>query len=214
MTDQNSQNTPQPLPVAPILPFQMKANLTEYRRRLGVLRFILAFGLTLLILARFGWASWLVFIAVVAVLILAILFVFAKRSLTVHSDRIEFKNAFGRVRQVTFEDISTVKVFMGHVEAGFGHAPRIIIGTKSNKPFFSATTLYWRAEDIDSLLAALKDKNVAIESYEELVLSYAIAKQFPEYVTVVEKHPIWISFGIVALIIVAIIVGLLVYNNL
>lgn len=214
MTDQNQQPAPQPLTVAPTLPFQMIANLTEYRRRLGIIRFILAFGLTLIILVRFGWASWLAFIVLVSVLIFIILFVLAKRSLTMQADRLEFTNAFGRTRQLKLEDISTVKVFMGYLEAGFGHAPRIIIGTKANKPFFNATTLYWRAEDIDSLLAALKDKNVAIESYEEPVLSYSLAKQFPEYVSVTEKHPVWISLGIVAIIIVVIIVGLLIFNSL
>ena len=196
------QFTPEPLPQPPVLPFLMQANLTGYRKKLGVWRILVAIILVGFIFMRFGYIAGLISTGIIIVTLVIVLFYWSKRSVTLRNDEIEYRGAFGTVRRIRYEDISMVKVFLAYIEPTFGHSPRVIIGKKSGGPFFSFSTLFWKPEDIDLMLATLESKKVVNESYAEPAVSAMIAKQFPDYVNGYERHPYLIAFGIVVDIVV------------
>ncbi len=203
-TDQQQNFTPEPLPDPPTLPFTLKASLAEYRKRLGIVRFIVAFILFVVIFLRFGHIVGIISAVLISLTIFMTLLALGRRTVTLNESDIEYKNAFGVVKKIAYQDISTVKVFLAYVEPSFGHAPRVIIGSKLGKPFFSFSTIFWSPTDIDLLLATAEQKKVTIETYADPAVSTAVAKQFPDYVGIYEKHPYWIAFGIVLLILVAV----------
>lgn len=197
-----------PLPPAPALPYTFKANLAEYRRRLGVWRFILAFGLTFIIFLRFGVLAWVITVVLITAAILVVMYLLSRRSITLTKTHIEYTNSFGKVKKLEYHDIRSFRVFVNYVEPSFGLTPRIIIAT-NKRPFVSLVGMYWNLEDLDSLLSTIKDKKINAEYFEDFAYSTQIAKQFPESVSVYERHPYWIAFGIVALLFVIITVGVL-----
>lgn len=200
---------PEPLPAAPSLPFHIKADLSGYRQRLGVFRIVLAIALTGIIFFRFGWLAWVISVVVIGLTIFIVMFALSRRSVTLNADSIQVHSAFGRTTTVSYADLAGAKVFLGYIEAGFGHAPRIVVGKNNNKPLLSMNTLYWNVNDIDLLQATLQSKNVALETYVDPVLSATVAKQFPGYVSYFERHPYLVAVGIVFALLIAITVFVL-----
>lgn len=209
MAQQDQPPQLQPLPSAPQLPFQMKANLSEYRRRLGALRFVVAIILLSLVYFRFGVIGGAITTSIVVLVVAIILTVQSKRALIATKDGIVYTGAFGKKTSFRYDEISTVKVFLGYIETGFGPAPRIIVGKSGGGFYFTMTTLYWKVEEIDLLLAIIQDKQIVIETYETPADSAMISKQFPDHVAAFERHPYWMATGIVLLILVAVIVFVL-----
>lgn len=197
------------LPQAPKLPLRIKANLKEYYGRVGAWRVTLALVIILVVFFRFGPLVWLAVIAATALLVFGILFMLSRRAVTFNEDSIQVHSAFGTTKTVSYKDVNGVKVFMGYIEAGFGHSPRLIVGLKNNKPLFSMTTLYWDAKDIDLVQATFQSKGIKVEAYEDVVVSATIAKEFPGYVAYYERHPYILAALIVAAIVVAVTVFVL-----
>jgi hypothetical protein len=197
-----------PLPPPSALPYTFKANLAEYRRRLGIWRFILAFGLTFIIFLRFGVLAWALTVVLITAVILTVMYLLSRRSLTLTKTHIEFTNSFGKVKKLEYHDIQSFRIFVNYVEPSFGLTPRIIIAT-DKRPFVSLVGMYWNLEDLDRLLSTIKDKKIDTEYFEDFAYSAQIAKQFPHSVPVYERHPYWIAFGIVILLLVVISVGVL-----
>lgn len=212
MTD-TPQNSPAPsaegaVPVkAPALPYVLHANLKEYGRRLGIWRIVLALALTSFFYFRFGLIVWILSVAGIAFLIGGILFVLSKRSLTVSETGVEFKNAFGRRRFVGFGEIEAVKVFVNYYEPSFGMIPRVSIGIKGNQSPIVLVGMYWPTDELDKLLAVIRDKKVATDYYPEPATYGDIATQFPSYATYIERHPARVA-AIVVPIVVIIMVGI------
>jgi len=191
MTDtvQTTPEVPQEPIKAPALPHAIHANLKEYRRRLGVWRVLLAFALTFIFLVRFGWVVW-VFSVIALVLILGIILWFlGKRSLTLTAEGIEFKNALGRGKTLLYSDIEGAKVFVNYYDTGFGIMPRLSIASKSKEEGITLIGMFWPVEELDAILATLREKNITAEYYEDAVTYTAITQQFPKYGTYVERHP-------------------------
>ena len=92
-----------------------------------------------------------------------------------------------------------------------GVVVRVIIGTSHKKPLVSLTSLFWKLEDVDLLIAALTSKGATFEYYEDMVQSAAIAKQFPESVAAYEKHPYLIATGIVIAILAVVVAAVLLF---
>lgn len=196
---------------APALPFEMKANLIEYRRRLGVARFVLALGLTFVFYAKFGFVVWILSVIGLAAVIMLILFFLARRKVIATTTDVTFVNGIGMKRTVPYAQIADSRVFLSYIEPGFGVVVRVIIGTSHKKPLVSLTSLFWKLEDVDLLIAALTSKGATFEYYEDMVQSAAIAKQFPESVAAYEKHPYLIATGIVIAILAVVVAAVLLF---
>ncbi len=203
-------NSPEEAPIAaPPLPYTIKANLVEYRRRLGLWRVLLALGLTVLFFYRFGVVGWLLSVIGIAALICIILWFMAHRSVEIRSGELIYKGAFGKERKIQFSEIEGVKVFVNYYEPTFGVAPRVSIGLKKGEPL-SLYSLYWPIEDLDKLLAVLRDKSVPTEYYADPATYAMIAAQFPTYATLIERHPwkiAWAVVGIIALLVTAFVLA-------
>lgn len=190
---------------APALPYTIKANLVEYRRRIGLWRVILSFALTFLFFVKFGFVVWLLSVIGLTVLIAVILWRLGRRSIIISPDGIEYVNGIGRRTKMTFSDIEGAKVFINYYEPSFGVVPRVSIGRKSGKSPISLMGLFWPAIELDKLIAVLNDKKVKVEYYEDVANYGMIAKQFPAYATYVERHPYKLATIIVIAILVAIV---------
>lgn len=205
--------TPEPI-VAPPLPFTANANLTEYRRRLGVWRIILAFALTFFFFYKLGFVGWLLSVVAITAILITILMFFKKRSITLTETGIEYRRLLAKPRLISYEEIESVKVFLYFYEASFGTAPKAVFGLKSKQSPISLYALYWSPEDIDKILAILKDKKVLVEYYEDIATYTVIAQQFPSYATYIEKHPVKIAVFATIGIIVAITLGIIIFQSL
>jgi hypothetical protein len=205
-------DTPQTTVKAPALPYEMKATLKGYWARVGVWRFLLGFALTYFIYLRGGFWTWVICLVAIIVLISVILFLLSKRSIKATSEGLEYTSAFGAKYSIAYSEIDVARLFLAYIEAGgFGVIPRIIVTSKQGKPFASIYALYWPPEGMDALLAILKDKKVKVESFDTLVNSAGIAKQFPDAVRYYEKHPYLVAMGIVVVLLVVISVGVLLF---
>lgn len=205
---QPDQSIQEALVPAPDLPYTIHANLREYGRRIGVWRIVLALGLTAFFFYRFGPVGWIASVAGITLLISIILWFLAHRSLEVKGDQITVKNALGKMRTVTFHEIEEVKVFVNYYEPTFGVAPRVTIAVKQGEPV-SLYSLYWPVDELDKLLAVLRDAKVKTEYYADPATYTMIAKQFPTHATYLERHPwkiAWIATAVIVAIAVAIAV--------
>ena len=200
--EQTAPFTPEPLPEPPLLPFTIKADLSEYRKRVGVWRVLIAVIFLAIVFFRFGPIAGTISVVTVGLTIAIILFVLSRRSIVLDVNEVKIYGFFGKTKEFKYEDISSVKVFLAYIEPAFGHTPRIIAGKKGGGAFFTLLTLYWKSTDIDLLLATMNAKSVANETYTEPAVSAMVAKQFPDYVAAYEKHPYLIAFGIVIAIVV------------
>ncbi|OJU88121.1 hypothetical protein BGO17_04080 [Candidatus Saccharibacteria bacterium 49-20] len=214
MTDATTptQTPPEPIeapqePIAaPPLPYMLRANLREYRKRLGLWRILLALGLTVLFFFKLGFLGWLLSVAGIALIIVIILWFLGKRTLEVTSSELVYRSALGKARNVAYTDIEGVKVFVNYYEPTFGVAPRVTIGLKKGEPL-SLYALYWPIDDLDKLLAVLRDKSVPTEYYADPATYAMIAQQFPKYATLIERHPWRIAWAIVGAIVVIVTVA-------
>src|SRR5690349_9323375 len=93
------------------LPATFKADITNYRRRLGVMRIGIALAVSLLIWLRFGFVAWIIFVVVIALILTVGVIALSRRTLTVYADKVEYKNAFGMKKTIALQDIEAVKVF-------------------------------------------------------------------------------------------------------
>ncbi len=187
--------------IAPSLPYALHANLKEYRRRLGVVRILAALALTSLFYFKFGFAVWLLSVAGLAFIIVAILYILSKRTVIASAEGVEFKNAFGKRRLVKYSEVEGVKVFVNYYEPSFGMIPRVSIAVKGGKPPIVLVGMYWPVDELDKLLAVLRDKKVKTDYYADPATYGDIATEFPSYATYLERHP-----GRIALILSAIII--------
>lgn len=217
MTDTTTptQTPPEPIeapqePIAaPPLPYMLRANLREYRKRLGLWRILLALGLTVIFFYKLGFLGWLVSVAGIALIIVIILWFLGKRTLEVTNSELIYRNALGKARNVAYTDIEGVKVFVNYYEPTFGVAPRVTIGLKQGEPL-SLYALYWPIDELDKLLAVLRDKSVSTEYYADPATYTMIAQQFPKYATLIERHPwriAWVIVGAIVVIVTVAVVG-------
>lgn len=191
--------------VAPTLPYTLHANLKEYRRRLGIGRILLALALTAFFYFRFGLLVWILSVIGLTLVIVAILVILSKRTVTVSQEGVEFKNAFGKRRSVQFSEIEGVKVFVNYYEPSFGMIPRVSIAVRGDKPPIVLVGMYWPVDELDKLLAVLRDKKVQTDYYADPATYSVIAKEFPNYATYMERH-----LGRVVMIILPIILAVVV----
>ena len=213
MTDTTTptQTPPQPAetPVEPVaappLPYMLRANLHEYLRRLGLWRIFLGLGLTVIFFFKLGFLGWLLSVVGITLIIVIILWFLGKRTLEVTSSELIYRNALGKARTVAFTEIEGVKVFVNYYEPTFGVAPRVSIGLKKGEPL-SLYALYWPIDDLDKLLAVLRDKSIDTEYYADPATYAMIAQQFPKYATLIERHPWRIAWAVVFGIVVVVTV--------
>lgn len=191
--------------VAPALPYTLHASLKEYRRRLGVVRILAALAITAFFYFRFGFVVWVLSVIGLAVLIIGILLILSKRTVTVSTEGVEFKNAFGKRRLVRYDEIDGVKVFVNYYEPSFGMIPRVSIAIKGDKPPIVLVGMYWPVDELDKLLAVLRDKNVPTDYYAEPATYSAIAAEFPSYATFTERHPGQVVMIILPILLVVIV---------
>lgn len=203
--------TPQevPLPPAPSLPFTMKANFTEYRRRVGVVRIVIAAALIMLIWLRFGYLAGAISTVVIVATITITLSVLYRRSFTVSDTSLLLKTSFGRSKELAWANLGKVHIFAQYLDEGFGVMPRVIISDKNGNGFASFTSLYWSVDEMNLLLASLKKRDVEVEWYADVARSSAIKKTLPKLLPYYEQHPFIIAIGIVGLLLVAITVFVL-----
>ncbi|MFZ1301913.1 MAG: hypothetical protein WAQ27_05075 [Candidatus Microsaccharimonas sp.] len=199
MTD--SAENPVTLPVPP-LPLVVKANLKNYFGYLGFIRVGLALGISIFFWTKFGFIAWIISVVGITALIVIILFILSRRSVTLDEQGVHTKNGLGLKKNATYQEISTAKVFINYVEPGFGVIPRVVIGRKNANQLASFAGLFWLNEDMDKMLAVLNDKKVTVEYYDEAVTSLVVTKEFPDYFLAYERHPYWFASIIVAVILV------------
>lgn len=202
------------LVAAPPLPYALHANLKEYGRRLGAWRIVLALGLTAFLYFRFGFVVWLLSVVAIAALIIGILLILSKRTVTASPEGLETKNAFGVRRSIRYDEIEEVKVFINYYEPSFGVTPRVSIGMRDKSSPIALIGLYWPVEELDRLLAVLRDKKVATEYYADPAGYQIIAKQFPTYATYLERHTgLVAAIATVAIIVAVVIIAIVITLN-
>ena len=210
MTEQNTPQTPpEEVPVvAPALPYTIHANLHEFRHRAKA-PFVIAAILAVIFGARFGVVGLISLLVGIALIIGVVLWILSHRSVTITNEGLEYKIPLFKVRKVAFSDVEGVKVFMNYVDGLYGGLPRISIAVKGVKKPVTLYALYWSLEDLEKVLAILKDKKLATEYYPDPANAAMIAKQFPAYVSLIERHPWWIAWatiiGIVIIVTVVVI---------
>lgn len=174
---------------APELPFTIKGNLRDYTRVLGVGRPLLALLVSLIIWLRFGFALWLLVAIGISVAIFIGFLLLKMRTLTLSADGIQYRDAFLRTHTLAYTDVEQVKAFAAFYDANFGKTVRVIIGAKTADAPISMNGFYWLPEDLDKLLAILRDKKVPTEYYDQAAQFGDIAQQFPTYASLIERRP-------------------------
>lgn len=198
--------TPQEPVKAPPLPYTFKASLKEYGRRLNKINIIIAIVFLSFFVIRFGVIVGGMSAVGFVLVIFGILSILSTRTITINPDGIKYRNGLGKVRTIHYEEIEGAKVFLNYVEANFGALPRVIIGVKNGAPL-SLVAAYWQLEDLEKLLAVLRDKQVTTEYFEQPATYGMIAKQFPTYASYIERYPgriAAITCGVILLLAVAI----------
>lgn len=195
--------------VAPSLPYSFHATLSEFRKRVKA-PMIVAVVIILLLSFRFGVVGFLIIFVSTAILLALILKVLSGRSARLSNEGVSLATPLFKQRSVAYGDIEGVKVFINYVDGMYAPVPRVSIAVKNSKKPITFNALYWRPEELDNLLAILRDKKIPTEYYADLANSAMIAKQFPSYASLIERHPwsiAWaVVFGIVIVITVAVIV--------
>lgn len=190
----------------PALPFTFAADLTEYKKRIGVVRIVFAGLLSLLIWLRFGMIAWIISVIIIAAIIVFAMQFLKRRSVEVTTESITMKSMFGKPYTIRFDEIENAKLFLNFLEASFGYAPRVSISKRGAKRPMVFSSLYWNPSDLDKLVALLNDKKYEVLAYDGAVSYTAIAKQFPEHATFIERHTVGLAVAIVLLIVVAVTV--------
>lgn len=189
--DQTEQEV-QPVPVPP-LPYTAKADTAEYRKRIGWWRIALALLLTGVFFARFGFLVWLLSTIGIAGIIVIVLVVLSRHTITFNSADFVHVNGFGRRRTFAYSDIEGAKAFVNFIEPGFGMLPRLTVAPKSGEAPLTLSSLYWPPEEMDKIIAIFQEKKVPTEFYVDPATSAMIAKQFPNYTSYMERHPLKIA---------------------
>jgi len=205
-TSTSTETIPQPIQ-APPLPYTFKADISQLKKQVGIWRFVIAFILTFVFLIKFGLIAVVVGFVVLALIIFVSFYIPAARSITLTKETIEYRSAFGKVRTVSYADIQSAKVFLAFFMDNVGTSPRILIGQKNGGPALTLNSAFWRIEELDKLLAILRDTQVTVEYYDTPVTYQEIAQQFPTYVSSPERNSRPIVLGVVIGTIV-LIVGL------
>lgn len=185
-------------------------DLSDYRKRLGWFRIILAVGLTFIVFYAKGFEAWLITVLGVAIILAAYFVYLKRRSLMIEDGQLIYTNAFGKKRTLSLSDIESVRVYLAYIEPSFGYAPRVIISGKQTGYFMSLISLYWNSKEVEALLEYCKDQGVKVEYFDQPTVSRMIVQQFPDTVPYYEKHPVRIALAIVGALLVAIVVGVLV----
>jgi len=196
----------------PPLPYSYKANLAEYRRRIGAVRIILALLVSLVLIYQYGVLGWIITAVALTLGLVGFFYLLSTRTITLTAEGLEYRNAFGRRRTVNYTSIESTKVFMNYYEPFSGVFPRIVIGFKK-APSINLLATYWTVEDLERTLSTLSSKGVAVEYYEDVVTYTTIAKQFPRYALYIERHPVQLSFIIIGAI-ALLAMGIAVYRAL
>ena len=207
----NPANQTVQLPPAPALPFTLKASATQYRKSIGMTRVAAALGLSLVFWVKLGFLGWFISVVGIAAIIIVVIFLLTRRSITVNNDGVHYKNAFGVTKSVLFEEVASVEVFENYLEPGFGVMPRIILAKKSGGYLFSTIGLFWPYTESSKLLSSLKDNKVLLNVHTDPAQSSTIAKEFPNLVPYYERHPYWIAVIIAFLIIVAVAIAVILF---
>lgn len=169
------------------MPFQIKANLKLYAKRLGYFRPLLAFAITFIALVRWGFVAWLATILVLGAIIGLGIFLLSRRTVTLTNDSIEYRNTFG-YQKVAYSEIESAIYFQEFHDAAFGYTTRLSISVKNGKSPINLTGFYWLSNDTAKLAENLEKKNVSVELYDEYVAFNDIAKQYPRHASYLELH--------------------------
>ena len=191
---------------APALPYSFKANLKEYRKRVGIWRIGLALIISIFFWVKFGPVVWILSVLAIAAAILGYFYVLSRGRVTLTTEKVEYRSGFGRTQNVPYAELEGAKVFINFLDAGFGIAPRVSVAQKgaTSHPI-NLNSLYWSVDDMDKLIAVLNDKKVPVEYYEDIVQYQAIAKQFPNYATYIERHTGFVALMAVIAILVLVV---------
>jgi len=200
------------LPPAPILPFFIKANASQYRKSIGITRIGLALGISVIFWVKLGFLGWLITVIGIAAVIILIVYLLTRRSITVDNESVHYKNPFGIRKSININEIKSVEIFDNYVDPGFGVMPRIILAKKSGGFLFSIIGIFWPVTEVQKLLSALKANKVTLNFYSKPVQSQNIAKEFPNLVPYYERHP-YMTAAIGSIVtIVAIIIGIVLFT--
>jgi len=200
-----------PLPPPPVLPFTIDADAKQYIKLLGPARIILALGVSVVFWVRLGPLGWLISVVGIAALVALIIFMLTRRSITVDTNGVHYKTAFGIVKSASFDEIKAVEVFDNYTDPGFGVMPRIIVAKKSGGYLFSLIGIFWPYEGMTQLLSSLKGNKVVTNFYINHIQSPQLAKEFPELVPFYERHPYWVAAISVVVIFAVITAGVLLF---
>lgn len=199
---------------APTLPFIIRGNLHEYTARIGVARPLLAFALSLLLWWRLGFVVWILTVLFLVVLIGVGFALIKRRSLAFDDRGLTYRNFIGKTTNIAYGNIESAKVFLGFVDYAFGPTPRLSIVDAAHSQLVSLQGLYWSAEDMQKATALLEAQKVKVEVSEDITSYVEIAREHPQYATVLERHPYRIAFIALPIIIalIFVIAALITFN--
>lgn len=181
------------LPDAPSVPFAVSADLTRYRQRFGILRFLVLVGVIAFGFFWLGVGTALICI-VVASALLAAGFIGIKSSRIVFTGSgVEYRNWYGRTVKLGRDDIEGVIVFADFYDVSFGLIPRISIARLTSKSSISLNGLYWPADQLMSGISVMDDNGISVKQCNERLSFVDVAKKFPKHSTFLERN--WVKVG-------------------
>lgn len=183
-----------------------KVSLSHYLSRLGAPRFIFA-AVLLAAYSAAKPAQGLVAAAVVIVVLGLFFFHISRQKIEVTLANVTLRGGF--TRQRTIERASLAGFYLTqYVEPGFGVFKRLILRDSNTGVKISLVGIYWDAETIDRVYKVLKKNSV--EAISEPLTSAMVAKQFPVFVSYMERHPFKVAWMIIGgvVVLVAILVAI------
>lgn len=184
------------LPEAPPLPFTVRADLTVYRQRFGILRIVVLVALIILVFFWLGVETTLICLAAVAIILGGGFIGLKSRRIVFTAPMVEYRNWYGRTITLGADDIESVIVFTNFYDANFGQVPRVSIARRTSKSSISMNGLYWPVDRLLSGLAVMDDNGIKAKSFDERVDFFGIRKRLPRHTSFLERNFVKVGFAI------------------
>ena len=196
------------------IPFIVKGNMREYRKRLGLVRPIIAALIPFYLFFRFGFETWLFTVIFLVALISLGVFLIRRRQLEFTETGIIYRDVLNRKTSVAYSEIESAKLFSKFFDAAFGETVRLTIADKAHKKLISLQAFYFNREDILKASALLQAKNVTVEKIEADLSYRDVANQYPAYATYIERKTglVAVVASIVVVVLVVVVALLITFN--
>lgn len=177
-----------------------RVNFKAYLARLGAGRFILA----AIIIAVYFFAQPAQGIFVLAGVVLGLGVAFyhlTQRRVIIGDTAVIAVGGLAKKQTITRASLEA-HYFTRFSETNFGIFERILLRDAQTGARISINGLYWDAKELAEIRKLLQQKNT-IATHSDIVASADLAKQYPQYLSYIERHP----YKSASLIVLAVVVA-------